>query len=434
MAVPGSRRYHRALHVKNHTCLSKSFTVGRMAVIDRLLGELQATTARYEDRTAERRDRRQRIEDGGILCGDDADRVKKRLGRLNASLALARATAGKAEDPDDDVGPIPPREPALYGADVIGLERLLGDSDLIDAGFLQRGAIASRAIGRVHALSATERAYGTGFLVSPGLLITNHHVLPSAQDAARSFVEFDYQAGLNGLPLTAHAFVLQPDRCFVTHAPLDFTLVAVAPRSGSGIDLSRFGFLPPIETEGKVLIGEKVNIIQHPGGEPKQLAMRKNEIIDLLEEFVHYETDTGPGSSGAPVFNDQWEVVALHHSGVPATDAEGHYVARDDSRWTPARGTRELKWKANEGVRISRVLREVRKRKLKGTAAELCGELLRRATAPPPSPWADLTESQPVGASVNGTGAAGAVQVTITVSGGTVAVAGLTPSPTADQP
>ncbi len=398
-----------------------------MAVIDRFLSELQATTARYEERFEQRAQRRERLDAGGILCGDDADRVKKRLGRLNASLALARATQGAAGDcAADDVGPISPGEPALYGADVIGLERLLGRSDLIDAGFLQRGAIAARAIGRVHALSANERAYGTGFLVSRGLLLTNHHVLPSAQDATRSFVEFDYQAGLNGLPLTAHAFALQPERCFVTHPPLDFTLVAVQPRSGSGIDLARFGFLPPIETEGKVLIGELVNIVQHPGGEPKQLAMRKNEIVDVLEEFLHYETDTGPGSSGAPVFNDQWEVVALHHSGVPMTDGEGEYVAVDGTRWTPARGDRTLAWKANEGVRISRVLRELRKRELSGAAAELCGELLTRATAPPPSPWADLAESQPIGESVDGAGSAGGVQVTISVVGGaTVTVPGL---------
>ncbi|MGL4649089.1 MAG: trypsin-like peptidase domain-containing protein, partial [Caldilineaceae bacterium] len=28
-----------------------------------------------------------------------------------------------------------------------------------------------------------------------------------------------------------------------------------------------------------------------------------------------YLTDTLPGSSGSPCFNDRWEVVALHHSG-----------------------------------------------------------------------------------------------------------------------
>ena len=62
--------------------------------------------------------------------------------------------------------------------------------------------------------------------------------------------------------------------------------------------------------------GEYVNIVQHPNGEPKQLALRENQLVDVLENFLHYQTDTAPGSSGSPVFSDEWEVVALHHSGV----------------------------------------------------------------------------------------------------------------------
>jgi hypothetical protein len=47
-----------------------------------------------------------------------------------------------------------------------------------------------------------------------------------------------------------------------------------------------------------------VSIIQHPSGERKQLALRENQLIDVLEDFLHYRTDTAPGSSGSPVFND----------------------------------------------------------------------------------------------------------------------------------
>src|SRR5262249_30789464 len=60
--------------------------------------------------------------------------------------------------------------------------------------------------------------------------------------------------------------------------------------------------------------------------------------VDVFDEFLHYEADTQPGSSGSPVFNDQWELVALHHASVPAPEHP------------------ELGKFVNEGIRISRLL------------------------------------------------------------------------------
>jgi len=38
-------------------------------------------------------------------------------------------------------------------------------------------------------------------------------------------------------------------------------------------------------------------------------------LADMTADRVHYLADTQPGSSGSPVLNRYWEVVALHHSG-----------------------------------------------------------------------------------------------------------------------
>jgi V8-like Glu-specific endopeptidase len=114
----------------------------------------------------------------------------------------------------------------------------------------------------------------------------------------------------------------------------------------------------------KAIVGEYVNVVQHPNGEPKQLALRENQIVDELEDFLHYQTDTAPGSSGSPVFNDQWEAVALHHSGVPRKDEQGRILTREGTPWTRDMGEHRIDWVANEGARISRIVRHVKQQNL----------------------------------------------------------------------
>jgi V8-like Glu-specific endopeptidase len=43
--------------------------------------------------------------------------------------------------------------------------------------------------------------------------------------------------------------------------------------------------------------------------------MAGNRVEYVDDRLVQYTTDTLPGSSGAPVFDWQWRLVALHHSG-----------------------------------------------------------------------------------------------------------------------
>ena len=59
----------------------------------------------------------------------------------------------------------------------------------------------------------------------------------------------------------------------------------------------------------------RVNIIQHPLGQPKQISLQNNFVQYVGGNVVQYVTSTLQGSSGSPVFNDAWEVVALHHAG-----------------------------------------------------------------------------------------------------------------------
>ena len=67
-----------------------------------------------------------------------------------------------------------------------------------------------------------------------------------------------------------------------------------------------------------IVQNEQVNIIQHPNGNPLSVVLTENYVlVDMTSDRVHYLADTLPGSTGAPVLNRYWEVVALHHSGGP---------------------------------------------------------------------------------------------------------------------
>ena len=63
--------------------------------------------------------------------------------------------------------------------------------------------------------------------------------------------------------------------------------------------------------------------------------MQDNMVVGLEDNFVYYRTATDPGSSGSPVFNQRWQLVALHHAS-------------------------SSKKQANEGVRIDVIIKEIK--------------------------------------------------------------------------
>ncbi len=89
------------------------------------------------------------------------------------------------------------------------------------------------------------------------------------------------------------------------------------------------GWIHLIAESSKAIAGEPINIVQHPGGERQQIAIRENRIIGPDDDFLIYTTDTKRGLSGSPALNDQWQLAALHHAGVPEEDAAGNWLRKD---------------------------------------------------------------------------------------------------------
>lgn len=239
------------------------------------------------------------------------------------------------------------------------LERILAGNDLTDINYLAIGLACAQSVGRVVIRqNGVVAGYGTGFLIAPGVMMTNHHVFPTAKTAAESLLQMRYERDIKGQDLTPVSFRFDLNTAPVLSEALDFAIVAVQPVSTDGQKLEQFQWLPLNPQPGKAFVGEYLTIIQHPGGERKQICVRENRLIRYADNdpFVWYQTDTVGGSSGSPVFNTTWDVVALHHKGVPRVTKNNAILARDGSIWTKAMGESNIDWIANEGIRISSIL------------------------------------------------------------------------------
>ena len=242
--------------------------------------------------------------------------------------ALERFLEEKSEEENKQI----PKENMLFNSkDSIAMERILGKNDLFPISYLQIGLNNSKSVCRISIRDSrgVVVGYGTGFLVAPNIILTNNHVINSYQVASNSTAEFNYQDDENFMPCTTYNFRLNPQTFFITDVKLDFTLVAVNENVTNEKHLKDFGFLKMSQKEGTILPEEYVSIIQHPKGGPKSVTLRENKVSRIKDGFIHYLTDTEPGSSGSPVFNDQWNLVALHHSGVPDPEKKDEWVANE---------------------------------------------------------------------------------------------------------
>ena len=210
------------------------------------------------------------------------------------------------------------------------LEKIDQAPDFLPARYLADGARRCLSVCRI----STPSGKGTGFLIGTNVLLTNNHVLPSVAEAAGSVAEFNFEDGLT--PIVVN---LTPDKLYITDQDLDFTVVAC---DSTGIE--DMPFIPLSRDPATITRNERVAIIQHPAGRPKECALHNSDVVRVQDKVIHYRTDTEPGSSGSPVFNDRWELVALHHAGW--FEADGRAI--------------------NEGIRIPGIVAKLEQSGFKG--------------------------------------------------------------------
>jgi V8-like Glu-specific endopeptidase len=198
------------------------------------------------------------------------------------------------------------------------LEVLTMESNsLLPISFLERGIVASRSVAKVEIKNGSILNVGTGFLFklqgsNELLFMTNYHVINDKTRIDQTKVIFNYEEDVNGDSKPSKSFRINPNGPWYTSPvkELDTTVFKLLP---TGDNLKDFGFLTL--KKAKVKKNDFVNVIQHPAGQMKQISLYHNIVTSANDKEVQYLTDTLKGSSGSPVFNSNWEVVALHHSG-----------------------------------------------------------------------------------------------------------------------
>lgn len=272
----------------------------------------------------------------------------------------------------------------------VALERINGVPNFQDASIIKKIVRLSETVCRVITESTYgSSGYGTGFLVSENILMTNNHVLPDRDAASRSIAQFGYELNEHGQAVSPVNFRLRPDLFFLTssyqknnsqpYSGLDFTLVAVEENGTSGAHLDTLGYTGLDEGLGKVMDGENCVIIQHPKGDYKKIVLKDIRMITITDDFLLYESDTLPGSSGSMVLGlGTGEVIALHHSAVPRKDGKGNWLRKDGSLVQSGDPDEAIDWIGNEGVRISRIIQAFRQMEVPSSMQTMQEKMLRQ--------------------------------------------------------
>lgn len=298
------------------------------------------------------------------------------------------------------------REPATESQ---ALERIIGTPDFQNVRILKKMFDLANAVGRiVSKMPNGSSQYGTGFLIGTGLVITNNHVLPTPQLAKNSFIQFDYELDDFGDPFPVQTFSFNPDKFFMTSSlekeagnefsGLDFTIVSIENHSKEGVPADQLRHAVLDETLGKIVEGEHCVVIQHPGGDYKKIVLKDIRMLGLDGDFLHYESDTLPGSSGAMVVAlGTGEVVALHHSGVPKKNAAGQWLRKDGTVARNGDPDELIAWEGNEGIRVSSILRAVKGIKVPEKMQKIKEDLLSHSlTDDPGHPGSPIKDKSPL--------------------------------------
>ncbi|MHC1560807.1 trypsin-like peptidase domain-containing protein [Actinomycetospora sp. C-140] len=231
----------------------------------------------------------------------------------------------------------------------VRLEHILGSERYRSLGWYRNGLLRCRSVTSIQ--NPSGEGVGTGFLVAgrdlhrhlPELVVvTNNHVVPGTLEPEETFLAFH---GLDDDPVARTHFHVKRV-CWTQpsgEGGLDTTILE--------LDGHPHGVVPtPVARKlpRKPLEDRRAYVIGHPRGlSQPQFSLQDNLLLDYDRSLMHYRSPTEAGSSGSPVFNDDWELIGLHHGG-----------GKNVKRLNHAGGTHA----ANEGITITAIQKRLKDR------------------------------------------------------------------------
>ncbi|EKU96989.1 hypothetical protein Lepto7375DRAFT_0921 [Leptolyngbya sp. PCC 7375] len=165
---------------------------------------------------------------------------------------------------------------------------------------------------------------GTGVLVDTDLVLTNYHVLTGKDRAYESFshselhefiqtaqFEFGYVSNRSTEPMPLRAVTAESVVAYSRTRKLDYALIRLQSNDdfkASPVPLNTTDKLEPKKSA--------LNILHHPAGSALKAALSNNGVVKVKQAkgLVLYVNETDGGSSGSPCFDEDWQLIALHHS------------------------------------------------------------------------------------------------------------------------
>ena len=196
--------------------------------------------------------------------------------------------------------------------------------DSYDVAFIQQASQPAAAVCRVEL--PNEESIGTGFLIAKNLLLTNYHVIALEEDSDphelldQITLRFGYLTTKTGQGAQGQTFKLAPQPLLkfqTVDQGLDYALLKI-----EDAILTDHSLQPVRTSQGRPPNPDtNIHVLQHPEGQTLKVAFSNNGITGVYERdgLIQYVSNTSVGSSGSPCFNDNWELVAVHHAQVPAT-------------------------------------------------------------------------------------------------------------------